>query len=180
MTQTQKYKLPQWEKADRIVMEDFNGMASKLETALTAHDTAIAGLNSGKADKSTTNSLQTQINARATTSALNSSVNSLQTQIDAKCRIICGTYTGDGAAERTISLGATPKAVLLFARDGHVAYDSYVKGGLAFPGHDIVHYAGTALTVVTGGFKVYYKLYTNTWQVQTNNNGETFHYIAFC
>ena len=176
MDYTKNYQLPQWEKADRIVMEDFNCQAAKLEAALVSHDTALAQ----KADKTTTSSLQTQINQKAAVSALNASVSSLQSQIDGKCRIVCGTYTGDGTASRTISLGVTPKAVLLFARDGHTAYDSYVKGGLAFPGHEILHYAGTALTVVTGGFTVYYKMYTTTWQVQTNNKDEVFHYIAFC
>ena len=46
MNQTQQYKLPQWEKTDRIVMEDFNDQARRLETALTSHDADLAGLTS--------------------------------------------------------------------------------------------------------------------------------------
>ena len=110
MTQTTTYKLPQWEKADRIVMEDFNGMAAKLETALTAHDTAIADLNSGKADKSTTTNLQTQVNKKADKTV----TDALQTQINGKSTFRWGTYAGNGVMGRRIELGFEPGFVMIF------------------------------------------------------------------
>ena len=42
MKYTQNYHLPQWEKADRILMEDFNAQSAKLEAALTAQGEALA------------------------------------------------------------------------------------------------------------------------------------------
>ena len=177
MKQTTAYKLPQWEKADRIVMEDFNGMASKLETALTAHDTAIAGLNSAKADKTTTNSLQTQVNQRATTSALSSAVSQLETKIEARSQVVIGSYTGDGAAERVISLGFTPKAVLLIPASGELNGSGSGRGGLALPGHAVSYAGDVVLTIVTGGFKVYYK--SGSWGTYSNANNSELYYIAF-
>ena len=174
MTQTQKYKLPQWEKADRIVMEDFNGMASKLETALTAHDTALAA----KADKTTTTSLQTQVNARATTSALNSSVSGLQTQINAKCRLTVGAYIGNGQSSRTISLGFTPQAVLVIPRDSDLRGGYGPYGGLAVTGYPVMQsstpHDTMAMEIVSGGFRVYEAgLYASV-----NASDMEYHYMA--
>ena len=36
MNYTQNYQLPQWEREDRILMEDFNDMAEKVDTGLAA------------------------------------------------------------------------------------------------------------------------------------------------
>ena len=166
MTQTTKYKLPQWEKADRIVMEDFNGMAAKLETALTAHDTAIAGLNSGKADKTTTNSLQTQVNQKATTTAFNSAVSDLQSQLNGK--IVCGTYTGDGTETRTISLGFTPQVVLLTTYDGKMGLGNGINGGLAIAGG-----TSSGIAIVTGGFEVH-----QNSLISTNTQSQRYNYFA--
>ena len=40
---TTNYQLSQWESADRILMSDFNGDNAKIDAALAAHDTALAG-----------------------------------------------------------------------------------------------------------------------------------------
>ena len=173
MTQTQKYKLPQWEKSDRIVMADFNDQAAKLEAALTAHDTALAA----KADKTTTNSLQTQVNQKADTSALSSAVSQLETKIEARSQVVIGSYTGDGAAERVISLGFTPKAVLLIPASGELNGSGSGRGGLALPGHAVSYAGDVVLTIVTGGFKVYYK--GGSWSTNSNANNSVLYYIAF-
>ena len=55
MEKTPKYDLSQWEKTDRILMEDFNADNANLEAALTALNTAVgqkaaaSALNSAKA-----------------------------------------------------------------------------------------------------------------------------------
>jgi len=41
MKQTEKYQLNQWEKTDRIQMEDFNNDNAKIETALTEQAAAL-------------------------------------------------------------------------------------------------------------------------------------------
>ena len=45
MKQTQNYQLNQWEKTDRIQMEDFNGDNAKIEAALAAVDERLAILD---------------------------------------------------------------------------------------------------------------------------------------
>ena len=172
MTQTAKYKLPQWEKADRIVMEDFNGMAAKLETALTAHDTALAA----KADKTTTTSLQTQVNARATTSALNSAVSNLQSQLDGK--IVVGTYQGDNQNTRFISLGFTPKMVFVIPNHAELVNTGRRRGGLALEGSPCQDSNRKVVEIVTGGFNVFYTGTSYTSDIMANYDGFTYHYFA--
>ena len=173
MTQTQNYRLPQWEKADRIVMADFNGMTGKIEAALTAHDAALAG----KADKTTTNSLQTQINAKAAASALNSAVSALESKINGKCRLAAGAYTGDGERDRVISLGFTPAAVFVTFYNGWIQSGHGQYGGLAVAGSPAVSGANSdvaVIEVVTGGFAVHY---SGSYQM-TNSKDCKYHYIA--
>ena len=179
MTRTQKYRLPQWEKADRIMMEDFNGMAAKLETALTAHDTALSGLTSGKADKSTTTSLQNQVNQKANTSTLNSSVSSLQSQINGKIGIVIGQYKGDGQKAQTISLGFQPKAVLVLRADGMVSNSTQGFSGLALPGTPAKYNDNVFLEVTSSGFTVGSGSGGGGWGTFLNDSYNSYWYIAF-
>ena len=66
MKQTQNYRLNQWEKTDRIQMEDFNGDNSKVDAALKT----LANQVASKANSSTVSSLTTKVNAKADQSAL--------------------------------------------------------------------------------------------------------------
>ena len=43
MDYTKHYHLPQWEKADRIMMEDFNRMCADIEDGLNRNAEAAAG-----------------------------------------------------------------------------------------------------------------------------------------
>lgn len=184
MTQTTKYKLPQWEKPDRILMEDFNGMAAKLETALTAHDTAIAGLNSGKADKTTTTNLQTQVNQKADTTALTAAVASLQGQINQKTAVAVGAYVGDDKATRSFNLGFAPKAVYLCNQSGvagrYTGGSYHIEGGLALPGYPLKTYhsdtAEPLLELTDTGFTVHNK----PSSYLMNSSTYIYYYIALC
>lgn len=60
MEKTPRYQLSQWEKTDRILMEDFNADNANLEAALTA--------------------LNTEVGKKAEASALNSAKSALQTE----------------------------------------------------------------------------------------------------
>ena len=71
MKQTQNYQLNQWEKTDRIKMEDFNGDNSKVDAALKT----LAGQVAGKASSSTVSSLSTKVNTKAAQSDLTAAVN---------------------------------------------------------------------------------------------------------
>ena len=44
MKQTAKFKLSQWDAADRILMQDFNADNLKIETALAAHAAALGAV----------------------------------------------------------------------------------------------------------------------------------------
>ena len=77
MQKTTNYQLPKWEKTDRILMDDFNGMTAALDTALQS---AI----NGKAASSHTH---TQSAIMGLTAALAAKGN---------CRIQAGSYTGTG------------------------------------------------------------------------------------
>ena len=116
-------------------MEDFNGQAAKLEAALTAHDARLAALAAGKADQSTADSLQAQINQKAAAAALTETAAGLQAQISRKVELAAGAYAGDDRATRHFSLGFAPKMVYLCNQSGvagrYTGTGHYVQGGLA-------------------------------------------------
>ena len=89
MNYTKNYRLPQWVKEDRIMMDDFNAMNSSIENGLTTAvgraDSAVATANSAK-----------QI-ADAAAAARPYAV---------------GTYTGSGGT-KTIELGFRPSFVVV-------------------------------------------------------------------
>ena len=73
---------------------------------------------------------ESETNARTTAdSDLQTDMNTVKTTLTVKTACNFGTYTGDGAEKRTISLGYHPKAVLVF-RDGcYTGYSSAIYGG---------------------------------------------------
>lgn len=80
-----------------------------------------------------------------------------------------GTYKGDGTATRKISLGVTPKWVLVFG-SGCVTFTSAIFGGLALPDSPVqTATSAAALKIVSGGFEVYWDSST----LQTNNPNYT-------
>lgn len=88
-----------------------------------------------------------------------------------------GTYAGDDQATRTISLGVTPKWVLVFNKDGmpfRYLYASsgggsnWLYGGLAIAGSP-----ASSLSIVDGGFAVVY----NSDLLRSNYPGMVFNYI---
>ena len=132
MNYTQNHQLPQWERSDRIMMEDFNDMTEKIEAGLA-----------GKAE------------------------------------VVTGTYTGNGASSRTITLGFQPKALYLCSQGGLAGYLSgyyYVCGGLALPGHPLVDQGNNnavAVEITATGFQLYRDSYR-----QVNENGWVYFYLA--
>lgn len=101
-------------------------------------------------------------------------------------RIITGTYTGDGESVRTIDLGISPDAVLLFPNSG--AFDPYTNyggyngaSGLALKNHPIEYSIAVPLKIVENGFEIAYKLAgDNMAKVsRTNAPDSVWYYIAF-
>ena len=63
--QTPNYQLSQWERADKILMDDFNADNAKIDAALTA----LAGQVSGKADASALAAVTQSRNCQAVTTS---------------------------------------------------------------------------------------------------------------
>lgn len=97
--QTSNYSLSQWVKSDQVRMEDFNADNAKI-------DVALAGLNSGKADKSALTGVQSTLDSQISSvqSSLNSKISGLQSTVSSQgtalnlrnCCFVTGAYVGDG------------------------------------------------------------------------------------
>jgi hypothetical protein len=100
-----------------------------------------------------------------------------------------GTYTGDGSdyttpSYRTISLGVTPKWVLVFDVNGCVGFwgssTNMVFGGLVISGHPCFSAnrpSIKAVEIVSGGFRVTWYQDSGINYVQTNYPGRDYNYI---
>ena len=149
-TYTANYQLHQWVPEDNFLRTDFNQDFQKIDSALA--------------------SLQTQTDSKASSAALST----VETLAGRKCEITCGTYVGDGAASRTITLGFQPKAVHLEAKTGLRGGSTYhMYGGLAVQGGGLSH-TYTALSIAPTGFQVF-----SQDEARTNTSGEGYRYIAF-
>ena len=113
----------------------------------------------------------------------NGAMATIDSALHSKPELVFGTYTGNGAASRTISLGFTPKAVLVTASSGLVGYEAsgkiYHYGGLALANAPTSISGQNVLAVVNGGFSV-----RNTgdsgdaMKIASNLNGTLYHYMA--
>mgnify|MGYP006078301679 CR=1 FL=1 len=96
-----------------------------------------------------------------------------------KAELVTGTYHGDSAASRAISLGFAPKALYLCSEGGIAGYVEgyyYVYGGLALPGHPVVSQGqnnAVAVELTADGFQL-----TSDEYRRVNESGLTYHYLA--
>ena len=123
---------------------------------------------------------------RADFNADNSKIDAaLKTVADAAAggaQIACGAYTGDGTADRVISLGFTPRMVFVCNDSGQCfEYDTLwlYYGGLAFPDAPMKFQTYEYLSVAEGGFRVTYQaLQNNSRFLMTNASNATYRYFA--
>ena len=95
-----------------------------------------------------------------------------------KPEIVTGSYAGNGTYNRTIDLGFTPKALVLFNSNGSCYYNGQQTGGLAFPGTPLLFNGTTALTIQEGGFLL--TPYINGSQGSfLNYTNQVIYYLAF-
>ena len=168
---TTNYELNQWISTDQVLRTDFNADNAKLDAALA-----------GKAEAETVSALQTAVASKAAQTALDL-LETRVAELEALPRLVTGTYTGDGTASRTISLGFTPKALLVFTSEGYPAdpYVNYYLGGMAFPGTpvEIFNRAGSEISVleiIDGGFQVYYD---SDRELRSNQKDTKYYYMAW-
>ena len=144
---TTNYGLHQWEPADDFLRTDFNTDFAKIDAGMRAAQSAADGAQSA--------------------------ASTAQSTADGKSGIVTGSYTGNDAESRTISLGFQPKAVLVERRDG-VRYSNATVAGLALAGKPAYTSSGDGgVTVTSNGFTVSRKNFTTT-----NESGITFYYLA--
>lgn len=124
MEHTKNYRLPQWERDDRIQMSDFNQMCRDLETGLTTAQQA-ADAAQAAAD-----------NARQTAGEL---------------PYVTGTYTGDGKNPHDISLGFMPQFVIISGQRWNYNADSVEVSSIGLLTRDISHGFGE---ITSTGFRV--------------------------
>ena len=166
-------------RVDSIVTQTFEGVVDKsmLAESLAAELDAKATQTALSAEQTAREGADSALGSRL--SAAESSITTHTGQIAQKCQIYFGTYTGNGAADRYISLGFTPKA-LLVVRDGCGFGDSHTAA-LAVEGIQaaISNGAGTfpALKIESGGFRVYYT--SGQTPILTNYSGSYYTYLAF-
>lgn len=102
---------------------------------------------------------------------------------------VTGMYDGDNVQGRIISLGFTPKAVLLFDAEGNTHDDvDDLHGGLALQGYNVIDRSASntyttvwsnnycVLGIVSGGFRVNYY---SSREIRSNESGHRYYYIAF-
>ena len=160
---TTNYNLCQWQPTDQVQRTDFNADNAKL-------DAALAALDSGKADQSALTSLSNTVAQKASQSALNAAAATIP-------HFTFGTYSGNGALERTIELGITPSMVLLFTKKGWTYHDDGIYGGLAFTGHPVSGPTIPFLEIVENGFRIFYKS-TMEGYICTNRENYDYQYVA--
>ena len=102
-------------------------------------------------------------------SALDTRVAALESAVPQKSEAYFGTYTGTGSYPRTLSIGFTPKAVIIGHKDGLIADETAVYSTLMLQGYK-TDYCG----IVSNGFTLYEYKYS-----KLNYNGAQFYYIAF-
>lgn len=137
-------------------------LAQDVRDRFSAIETAAATEASTRA--SADSNLQSQINTHT------SQINSLS---GGKCEIYCGTYTGDGTEQREISLGFSPKAVLVLYA-GYQMGGVEVTGGLALAGVPLSTVNSNCVEVTNTGFKVFAVSYA-----ATNTVNQKYVYLAF-
>lgn len=133
------------------------GAFTKAQT-LTAETAALVGLGADAVPD-------------AVFAGLKSLIDAAKTSADNRTILGFGIYVGDGAANRTISLGYTPK-VIIIAMEG-LRFDDH-WGGFAMEGYPAVASGRTVIAIVQNGFTVYTETYTG----YTNQKGATYHYIT--
>lgn len=159
MKQTTNYKLSQWEKSDRIQMEDFNSDNARLDAALKAQADALAAHGTSldamgthaaalSAHESTLAAHTASLNAMkthaATLSAHEAAIAALNTAVSKRgnCQIQLVTYRGSGGGivskPKTLTFAHKPMAIFLYGSpDNHFTWaargyaQSYLTGNKA-------------------------------------------------
>ena len=129
---TTNYQLHQWEAEDDFLRTDFNEDFAKIDAAIKEVETAA-----------------------------NTALTALTTTVNGKAEVDTGRYTGNGD-EQTITLGYTPRAVVVNTTDVTAVMSTYALGT-------------RTISIVTNGFRVSAR-YTSS--SSPNESGTSYSYFA--
>ena len=113
MKHTSNYQLSQWDKDDRIMMEDFNSDNAKIDAALSSAGSAVSSETPDR-----------KAAIAAETAARKAAINTINATLAKKgnCTLYTGTYTGDGtsgsAAKCSLTFSHQPESVFILSGKG--------------------------------------------------------------
>ena len=171
---TEHFSLNQWLPDDQVKRTDFNEDNAKIDAALND----LSGGLAEKADQAALDALAAEVAKKATTAALET----VSKKLASMPYLVTGTYTGDGAESRLISLGFQPKALLVMREEGYSArpYTDDYYGGLALPGKPVClqtsYGTNYILTIESKGFRVYYN---RDRYILSNQKDTNYYYLAW-
>lgn len=125
--------------------------------------------------------LAAELDAKATQSELNAldaRVETVETALPQKVECYFGTYTGNDESSKFISLGFTPKVLLVFTSDGYTYSNLNYYGGLVFQNQPCQYTNYPILTIEEGGFRVYCSEPSSSRQILSNRSTITYLYVA--
>lgn len=166
------------EKVEGIVTETFAGAIHE-----NMFDEELAEKLNGKADEESNQEAHMALDTRLKTAETKLTVQS--GQISQKSEVYFGTYTGTadphtGIGNQVISLGFTPKAVLVLRYGADVSDNAWSYGGMALAGHAAVRGSDTVLEIVNNGFKAYSGNNSiSSIRICLNDGGDQYYYFAF-
>ena len=138
MQKTTNYQLPKWEKTDRILMDDFNGMTAALDTALhgvaVSAEAAQAAVDSEAADRQAADAAETTARENAVTAEATARANAVTAE-RASCSAALSAETtarinavAAEATERANADAALQSAINGKAASSHTHAQSDVAG----------------------------------------------------
>ena len=149
--QTKNYGLNQWERTDKVLMEDFNADNAKI-------DAALASLESGKAEAASLAALQTVVAGKG------------------NCQIVTGQYIGNGqyGAQYPNSLSFSKQPVLVLVS----AFDTLMLPYGSSHGFVVQNGASRMIEASWNGNSVSW-YYTDDVGHQMNTAHTVYRYVAF-
>ncbi|WP_122790808.1 hypothetical protein [Intestinibacillus sp. Marseille-P6563] len=166
------------EKVEGIVTETFTGAIHE-----NMFDEELAEKLNGKADEESNQEAHMALDTRLKTAETKLTVQS--GQISQKSEVYFGTYTGTadphtGIGNQVITLGFTPKAILVLRHGVDIQEDTWSYGGMALTGHPAMRGQDPALEIVTNGFKAYSgNNSTSSTRIRLNDDSDQYYYFAF-
>ena len=168
-------------RVEGIIAETFGDAIDKdmLSDELAAELDAKATQTALAAEQTARESADSALGSRLSTAE--STLSTHTAQIAQKSELYFGTYTGNGAESRLISIGFTPRMVLVLRTGVAVFYmngnNETVAGGMALTGHPANYYGDECIKIESNGFRIY-QGYTEYVTQELNTSSQTYFYLA--